>query len=213
MTWPAGVRRYSYRKDPELPAGNFPNHDNVQLAFNVLPADQKAWYPCPPGTMPGYIGYRDTDYEYALNPVATNFGGGTEIWRLQVPGMPHKHFYPREPKSPLDGAVKDGKLVIVRDGNTRIVEASLPWSEIPEVRKALDAGRPIKFSFRVSFPSCAAWPSSTARSRWTGPSTGPTNSSSAGRSSRQNHHAPASAATKRASALWPPSLDGGFVDE
>ena len=34
--WPQGVRRFSYRKNPQLPAGNFPRHDNVQIAFNVL---------------------------------------------------------------------------------------------------------------------------------------------------------------------------------
>ena len=37
-----------------------------------------------------------------------------------------------------------------RDGNTRIVEAAIPWSEIPEVKKRLDAGEMIKFSFRVN---------------------------------------------------------------
>jgi hypothetical protein len=148
--WPEGVRRYSYRKDPDLPAGNFPNHDNVQLAFNVLPSAQKPWYANPPGTMPGYIGYRDTDYEYALNPVAAKYGGGVEIWRLQYPGMPHKHFYPRDPASPFDGPVKDGKLVIVRDATTRYVECALPWAEIPDVKKCLDAGYDIKFSFRVN---------------------------------------------------------------
>jgi hypothetical protein len=150
LVWPEGVRRYSYRQNPELPAGNFPRHDNVQIAFNVLPPDQKDWHPCPPGTMPGYIGYRCTDYEYALNPVASRYGGGAEIWRLQVPGMPHKHFYPRQPKSPLDGAVRDGKLAVAREGNTRIVEAALPWKEIPHVKAALDAGRPVKFSYRVN---------------------------------------------------------------
>jgi hypothetical protein len=150
LVWPEGVRRYTYRKDPELPCGNFPNHDNVQIAFNVLPAESKDWYPYPKGTMPGYIGYRDTDYEYALNPVAEKYGGGAEIWRLQYPGMPHKHFYPRQPKSPLDGPVKNGKLVITRTANTRIEECAIPWTEIPEVKKALDHGRTIKFSFRVN---------------------------------------------------------------
>src|SRR5581483_4774900 len=150
LTWPQGVRRYSYRKDPELPSGNFPDHDNVQIAFNVLPPERKSLYPCPPGTMPGFVNYEDTDYEYALNPVAPKYGGGTEIWRLAAPGMPHKHFYPRQPKSPLDGPVKEGKLVIRRDGNTRLVEAALHWTEIPEVKKRLDAGQPIKFSFRVN---------------------------------------------------------------
>jgi len=64
--------------------------------------------------------------------------------------MPHKHFYPRQPKSPADGPVKDGKLVVIHEGSTRIVECALPWSEIPEVKKRLDAGQPIKFSFRVN---------------------------------------------------------------
>jgi len=149
-TWPTGVRHYSYRKDPELPAGNFPNHDNVQIAFNVLPADQKATYPCPPGTMPGYTTYTDTDYEYALNPVADSYGGGTEIWRLQYPGMPHKHFYPRQPKSPFDGPAPGGKLVITRDATTRIVECAIPWTELAEVKKAIDAGHTFKFSYRVN---------------------------------------------------------------
>ena len=155
--WPAGVRRYSYRKDPELPAGNFPRHDNVQIAFNVLPADQKAYYPNPPGAMPGFVNYQDTDYEYALNPVAAKYGGGVEVWRMQTPGMPRKEFYPRQPASPFDGPVKDARLVIRQDGNTRIVEAAIPWTEIPDVKKCMDAGQPIKFSFRVndnSNPAC-----------------------------------------------------------
>jgi hypothetical protein len=150
LVWPAGVRRFAYRKAPDLPCGCAPNHDNVQIAFNVIPPDKKDWYPFPPGTMPGYIGYKDTDYEYALNPVAAQYGGGTEIWRLQHPGMPHKHFYARQPKSPMDGPVKSGKLVIRRDATTRYVECAIPWSEIPDVKKKLDANQPIKFSFRVN---------------------------------------------------------------
>ena len=150
LTWPAGVRRYSYRKEPELPSGNTPAHDNVQIAFNVLPQTEKPWYSHPPGVMFGFTHYKDTDYEYALNPVAPEYGGGTEIWRLDSPGMPHKHFYPRQPRSPQDGPVSDGKLVITRDGNTRIVEASIPWTELPAVKKRLDAGQTVKFSFRVN---------------------------------------------------------------
>jgi hypothetical protein len=99
--------------------------------------------------MPGFTNYKDTDYEYALNPIAPEYGGGVEIWRLQVPGMPRKSFYPRQPKSPYDGAVK-GQLVIKRDGNTRIVEAAIPWSEIPDVKQKLDLGENIKFTFRVN---------------------------------------------------------------
>lgn len=150
LKWPEGVRRYSYRKGPLLPAGNAPNCDNVQLAFNVLSDDEKPWYPYPPGTLKGYTGYYDTDYEYALNTVAPKHGGGVEIWRLRHPGMPHKHFYPHNFKSPLDGPVKDGSLVVMHEGNTRITECAIPWSEIPGVKARLDAGMTIKFSFRVN---------------------------------------------------------------
>ena len=149
--WPEGVRRYSYRKRPELPFGSAPKFDNVQLAFNVVPADRKDdMIPFPPGTMPHFIPAKDTDYEYALNPVAAAYGGGTEVWRSLVPGMPRKNFYPRQPASPLDGPVRDAQLAIRRDGNTRIVESAIPWTEIPLVKEALDAGRPIKFTFRVN---------------------------------------------------------------
>jgi len=146
--WPADIRRYSYRKRPDLPAGD--KHDNVQIAFNVLPNDKKPYLMNPEGTMPKYEVYPDTDYEYALNPVAAAYGGGTEVWRLNCPGMPHKHFFPRQPASKFDGPVKDAQLVENRDGNTRIVETAIPWTEIPEVKKRLDAGETIKFSFRVN---------------------------------------------------------------
>lgn len=150
LTWPEGVRAYSYRKDPILPAGNFPNFDNVQIAFNVLEPDRKRFYPNPPGTMPNYTIIPDTDYEYALNQVAPAYGGGTEIWRLSAPNLPLKHFYPRQPKSPNEGPVVGGKLLVVQDGTTRIVECAIPWREIPDVKRRLDAGQPIRFSFRVN---------------------------------------------------------------
>jgi hypothetical protein len=149
--WPQGVRRFSYRQNPDLPFGSYPNFDNVQIAFNVIPEDQKEdLLPNLPGVMPGFIPYRDTDYEYALNKVAEAYGGGTEIWRCRVPGMPPKNFYPRQPASPFDGAVTDGKLAVTQDATTRTVEAAIPWSEIPLVKKAMDENKPIKFSFRVN---------------------------------------------------------------
>ncbi len=150
LDWPEGVRQYTYRMDPELPSGNFPGHDNIQIAFNVLDSKDKPYYPTSPGTMPGFISYKDTDYEYALNPIAAKYGGGVEIWRLEVPGMPHKQFYPRQGASPKDGPVKDGKLVIKRDGNTLLVECAIPWSELQDVKKRMDTGQNIKFSFRVN---------------------------------------------------------------
>lgn len=150
LKWPEGVRRFSYRRRPDLPQGVTPPHDNVQLAFNVLPDDAKPWHPAAPGTFKGYAGYWDTDYEFALNPVALRYGGGVEIWKLRAPDLPDKHYYPRSPKHPLEGPVKNGKLAIKRDGQYRIVEAAIPWSEIPEVKTARDAGKHIKFSFRVN---------------------------------------------------------------
>lgn len=154
LYWPANVRRYIYRKDPVLPAGNGQGAtDNIQIGFNVIPEDDakdKGMYPYPPGAMPRYIGFKDTDYEYALNLVAPQYGGGTEVWRLLCPGMPYKSFYPRQPKSKYDGPVSGAKLVALRTGDTRITEASIPWSEIPWVKKRLDAGETIKFSFRVN---------------------------------------------------------------
>ena len=148
LTWPAGVRHYSYRKNFDIPSGSG-EHDNVLVAFNVL--EKKPWLSHAPGVMPKFITYWDTDYEFALNPVAPEYGGGTEIWRLLAPGMPRKHFFPRQPKSPIDGGpVANGKLVIRRDGNTRIVEASIPWSEMPEVRTRILSGQTIKFTCRVN---------------------------------------------------------------
>ena len=156
LIWPEGVRRFTYRKDPELPCGNFPGRDNVQIAFNVIPPEDKPWDLCPPGTFPRYAVWATTDYEFALNPVAETFGGGTEIWRLQSPKIPHKHFYPHQPKSPFDGPVKNGMLKIQHVNGTRFVEAAIPWPEIPEAKAARDAGQTVKFSFRVNDDSNGA---------------------------------------------------------
>ena len=80
-------------------------------------------------------------------------GGGAEIWRLSAPGVPRKHYYPRQPAvlSGKDGGpVNDGKLVMKRDGASRIVECAIPWPELPDVKKKVDAGQRVKFTFRVN---------------------------------------------------------------
>lgn len=148
LTWPAGIRHYSYRKNFDIPSGSG-EHDNVQIAFNVL--DQKPWLANPPGVMPHFITYWDTDYEFALNPVSDEFGGGTEIWKLQAPGIPRKHYFPRQPKAAIDGGpVLSGKLVMRREGNTRIVEAAIPWTEMPDVYRKIQKGETVKFTCRVN---------------------------------------------------------------
>jgi hypothetical protein len=70
--------------------------------------------------------------------------------------MPRKHFFPRQLKSPLDGPVPGAKLVITRDGNTRIMECAIPWSQILEVKAKRDAGAPLKFSFHINDSAGAA---------------------------------------------------------
>ena len=146
LAWPAGARCYSYPKDFEVPSGN--GKHNVQIAFNVIPPEKKGHYECPPGTMPRFCAYFDTDYEFALNRVGDQYGGGTEIFCLQRPGMMRKHFFPRQPHAPIDGGPVKGKAKLaVKD---MVVECALPWSEIPEVKRRLDAGLTMKFSFRVN---------------------------------------------------------------
>lgn len=146
LTWPAGVRRFSYRKDFDIPSGN--GKHNVQIAFNAIPPEKKSHRQHPPGTMPRFCAYFDTDYEFALNKVGEACGGGTEIFCLQRPGMMRKHFFPRQPKAQVDGGpVKGEARLVVRDN---LVECAIPWSELPEVKARMDAGQPVKFSFRVN---------------------------------------------------------------
>lgn len=146
LAWPAGVRRYSYRKDFDVPSGN--GKHNVQIAFNVIPPEKKYHLQYPPGTMPRFCAYFDTDYEFALNRVGEQFGGGTEIFCLQRPGMMRKHFFPRQPRAAVDGGPVKGEAKLVVKDN--IVECAIPWSEVSEVKRRMEAGQNIKFSFRVN---------------------------------------------------------------
>ena len=146
LSWPEGVRRFSYRRDFDVPSGN--GKHNVQIAFNAIPPERKAYLQYPAGTMPRFCAYFDTDYEFALNKVGEPSGGGTEIFCLQRPGMMRKHFFPRQPKAPLDGGpVKGDAKLVVKDNE---LECAIPWSELPEVKARLDAGQTVKFSFRVN---------------------------------------------------------------
>ena len=148
--WPEGVRRFSYRRWPDIPS-SMPqiSRDNVLIAFNAIPMGEDGWETHLPGRMPKFVWYKSTDYEFSLNKVAEEYGGGTEIWRQWLPGMTYKHFYPRQPKSEGEGPA-EGKLEVRYVPGTRIVECALPWSEIPHVKKLRDAGKSVKFSYRVN---------------------------------------------------------------
>ena len=152
LKWPEGLRRFSYRRHPTLPSGGQgAPFDNALIAFNAIPFEQEqSWVTHLPGRMPKFVFYKCTDYEYAFNMVAPKYGGGFEVWRLDVPGMPRKHFYPRQPKHPLEGAVKTAKLVTAYRGGARYTEAAIPWGELPHVKKLLDAGQTVKFSYKVN---------------------------------------------------------------
>jgi hypothetical protein len=161
--WPAGMRRYSYRKNPDLPSGA--GTDNVLIGFGVYEPGRNGVLSHPPGTMPRFMTWQSTDYEYAFNEVGEKYGGGTEIWRLFAPGVPRKHFYPRQPKAEVDGGpVADGKLAMRREGNLRIVEAAIPWTELKEVKTRLDAGEKVRFTLRVNDNQGPACELATGRS-------------------------------------------------
>jgi hypothetical protein len=161
--WPAGMRRYSYRKNPDLPSGS--GTDNVLIGFGVFKPGGNGVLANPPGTMPRFMAWQSTDYEFAFNEVGEKFGGGTEIWRLFAPGVPRKHFYPRQPKAEVDGGpVGDGKLAMRREGNLRIVEAAIPWSEMKDVKKRLDASEKVRFTLRVNDNQGPACELATGRS-------------------------------------------------
>jgi hypothetical protein len=98
--------------------------------------------------MPRFCAYFDTDYEFALNKVGDPFGGGTEIFCLQRPGMMRKHFFPRQLKAPIDGGPVKGDAKLVATDN--LLECAIPWGELPEVKARLDEGKTVKFSFRVN---------------------------------------------------------------
>ncbi|RMD79970.1 MAG: hypothetical protein D6820_07420, partial [Lentisphaerae bacterium] len=146
--WPEGVRRYSYRRGFDCP-WNYGN-DNVLLAFNVIPAGQDGWMSHLPGRIPRFSGYKTTDYEYAFNHVHPRFGGGVEVWRLQVPGMRRIHFFPRQPRHPWWGPVRHAQYAVRYENGYRLVECALPWEEIPHVDLMRRTGKSIKFAFRIN---------------------------------------------------------------
>ena len=135
------MRRYSYRKWPAIPSGR--DVDNVQIAFNVLPPEKKGWYLYPPGTMPRFMCYKTTDYEYAFNPGGAAIRRGHGDLAAGGAGVPRKHFFPRQPKAAVDGGpVTDGKLAMRRDGNTPHRGGRHPLVGDPRGEELLDAGQP-----------------------------------------------------------------------
>ena len=163
LTWPEGVRHYTYRMRPHMVSGD--RTDNIQLAFNVIPAGEKGMLEYSAGTMPRFQAWKCTDYEHVFNKVAETHGGGSEVWRLLAPGVPRKHFYPRQPKAPVDGGpVPEGKFVMKHEGSTRIMEAALPWSEIPLVKEKMLKKEPVQLTFRINDNGGSAFELASKRS-------------------------------------------------
>jgi len=163
MKWPDGVRRFSYRKKPDLPpsaGGPRQFADRLQCAARrrKAVARKPARHASP---LDAVLGHRLRIRPERGRAAIRRRNGNLEAANA---GMPRKHFFPRQPKSPFDGPVKDGKLVMRRDGETRFVEAALPWSEIPEVKKRLDAGQTIKFDLRVNDNAGPSYELATERS-------------------------------------------------
>lgn len=139
LDWPEGVRRYSYRKDPDLPGGH-----NIQIGFNVVDEAAKIdMLAYPAGTEPHFCAFADTDYEFALNAC---IDGGGEIFCLNRPGAPRKNYYPRQPSAPTEGGPLEGSAKLAFTSNS--LECAIPWTEMPEVWAAIRAGRTVKFTFR-----------------------------------------------------------------
>lgn len=150
LTWPAGVRRFSYRRWPATPMSMPQNKaDNILLAFNAIPIGEDGLLASLPGRPTKFIAYGSTDYEFAFNLVHDDFGGGTEVWRAQVPGMPRKHFFPRQPAHVLEGPASSATCVIRYENGFRVVEGMLPWSEIPHVQALRSAGTPVALAIRI----------------------------------------------------------------
>ncbi len=146
--WPEGVRHFSYRRRFDCPWTY--DHDNVALAFNAVPLGMDGQQARLPGRMPRYSAYKTTDHEFVFNRVAKGHGGGYEAWRLMVPGMPRIHFFPRQPRHPLWGAVEAAKMALTYKDGFRLVEIALPWSAIPRVKLLRDTHKPVKFAFRIN---------------------------------------------------------------
>jgi hypothetical protein len=153
LTWPSGVRRYTYRRFPDLPDGQGGrSFDNVLLGFNPISLEEdETQLAHLPGVPKYFSGYESVDYEFALNKVAAEYGGGTEIWRLQTPEMIRKHFYPRQPEHPEEGPVEGGRLEVRYEENSRIVECAIPWEELTEVKKQMERGETVKLGYRVNY--------------------------------------------------------------
>ncbi|MFW5982370.1 MAG: hypothetical protein ACOCQ9_00380 [Candidatus Brocadiia bacterium] len=150
--WPEDVRRFSYRRQPDLPSsGQGRNFDNILIGFNVLePGEDNHTIRSLPGRPERLGHYKTTDYQLALNKVSDEAGGGTEVYMLETPNMPRKHHYPRQPEHPDEGPVEGAELEVVYHDDTRIVEAAIPWSAIPTVHQRMKDGDQISFSYRVN---------------------------------------------------------------
>jgi hypothetical protein len=152
----------SYRKDPDLPRGT---GRTASSRLQRLPTEQKSWLPYLPGTMPRFMVYEDTDYEFALNEVAA------ALWRRHGDLVPAEAGHGPQALLPAPAQGAERRRPGHRrqaggeaGGGVRIVECSIPWSRMPEVKARIDAGRTVKFSFRVNDDKGPAYELAVGRS-------------------------------------------------
>ena len=129
------------------PSGN--GKHNVQIAFNVIPPEKKDHLQYPPGTMPRFCAYFDTDYEFALNRV------GEVLWRRHRDLLPAaaRHdaqaFLP--PPAPRRGGRRAGqRRREARGEGQRASSARSPGAKCRRSSSGWTPARTIKFSFRVN---------------------------------------------------------------
>lgn len=135
---------YVYKRSPE--AGLPFRRDRIQIAFDVTPS----WHDLKPITnVPsGFHVVPDTDYEYSLYWVKDGQDGSSELWRQLAPGVPRIHDFPRQPRGErTTGPVPGSKHIVRRDGDTYIYEASIPKTELADLK--LTAGTTFGFTFKI----------------------------------------------------------------
>ena len=90
LAWPEGVRRFSYRRNFDIPSNN--SGDSVQVAFGVFPPGENGMLAHVPGTPLDFQARKCTDYEYVFNSVAQRVRRGDGVVAAGSPGRAAEAF-------------------------------------------------------------------------------------------------------------------------